>query len=192
VRVGLSKVTLRLRLDTVKKIILGLVTGCIFASATTNACTPYNFVDREKSKTNVYAGLNWNLEGGKTPALVLGVFHTKVQTDGDTKGGNLAFHVNLKNKVKPGKLNLSFLKGQEDLQGEIGFGYDFLKSKPLVLLGVNAPYVSAGVNIYSNPGIVPFAQLHTQGDFDRPGKECKNVGVGMYNNPDCTNGPPPP
>ncbi len=175
-----------------KKTILGLVTGCIFASATTNACLPqYSFVDRKTSQTNVYAGLNWNLEGGKTPALVLGVFQTRVETDGDTRGANMAFHINLKNKIRPGKLNVSLLKGQEDLQGEIGFGFDFLKSEPLVLLGINAPYVSAGVNIYSNPGFVPFAQLHTKGDFHTPDKICKDVGVGDFILANCTNPAPP-
>jgi len=176
-----------------KKIIFGLAVSFMFISNAVIACgSQYSLFDREKSKTNLYAGLNWNLEGGKTPAMVLGVFHTKVETDGDTKGGNLALHINLKNKVKPSKLNLSFLKGQENLQGEIGFGFDFLKSKPLVLLGVNAPYVSAGINIYTNPGIVPFAQLHTQGEFDKPGQECKDVGAGngVYDFPNCTNIPP--
>ena len=190
------KFTLLIGYIQMKKITLGSIFGFLFISSTTIACFAPNWslFDREKSKTNLYAGLNWDLDGGATPALVLGAFRTKVETDGDTKGGNLSLDINLKNKIKPSKLKLSFLKGQENLQGEIGFGYNFLKSKPLVLLGVNVPYVSAGIDVYSNPGIVPFAQLHTKGNFDKPGQECKFVGgaLGQFEDANCTVTPAPP
>ena len=121
-----------------------------------------------KTETKAYAGLNWTLGGGATPALVLGVFQAKVESDGDTQGGNLAFHINLAGGVKPGKLKLGYINGKENLQGEAAIGYDFLKNAPLLGLGLNAPYVNAGVDAYMNPGFVPFGTLHTQGEFDKP------------------------
>lgn len=121
-----------------------------------------------KTETKAYVGLNWNLEGGATPALVLGAFRTKVESDGDTTGGNLAFHINLAGGVKPGKLKLGYLNGQENLQGEAAVGYNFLKNAPLLGLGLNAPHISAGVDAYMNPGFIPYATVHTQGDFDKP------------------------
>lgn len=120
------------------------------------------------SETRAYAGLNWRLGGGATPALVLGAFRTKVESDGDTAGGNLAFHLNLAGGVKPGKLKLSYLNGKEDIQGEVGIGYDFLKNAPLLGVGLNAPHVSAGVDVYANPGFVPNVTLHSKGEFDKP------------------------
>ena len=120
------------------------------------------------TETKAYIGLNWTLGGGPTPALVLGVFNTKVKANGDTIGANLAFHANLAGGLKPGKLKLSYLNGRDDLQGELGLGYDFVKAAPLGFLGLNAPYVSAGIDGYLNPGFVPYAGLHTQGSFDRP------------------------
>ena len=118
--------------------------------------------------TKAYAGLNWTVDGGLTPALVLGVFHTKVKSNGDTTGGNLAFHVNLAGGVKPGKLKLSYLNGQDNLQGEVGGGYDFIKAAPLVFLGVNSPHLAVGIDGYMNPGLVPYATVHTQDEFDLP------------------------
>jgi hypothetical protein len=121
-----------------------------------------------KTDTKAYVGLNWSLGGGATPALVLGVLNTKVKSDGDTTGANLAFHLNLAGGVKPGKLKLSYLDGKENLQGELGVGYDFIKAAPLLSLGLNAPYIAAGVDGYLNPGFVPYATLHSQGKFDKP------------------------
>lgn len=145
-----------------------------------------------ETETRAYAGLNWRLGGGATPALVLGAFRTKVKSDGDTAGGNLAFHLNLAGGVKPGKLKLGYINGKEDFQGEIDIGYDFLKSAPLLGIGVNGPHVSAGVDAYSNPSFVPYVTLHSQGEFDKPSgtsSQCvysSNVTTTTYTDANCT------
>jgi len=141
-----------------------------------------------KTETKAYVGLNWTLGGGATPALVLGAFRAKVNSSGDTTGGNLAFHVNLAGGIKPGKLKLSYLDGKEDLQGELGIGYDFLKGAPLLGLGLNAPHLSAGVDAYAGPGFVPYATLHSQGKFDKPNQtpaQCVLDPSGIYSDPAC-------
>jgi len=138
-----------------------LTASAVFAGST-------SVVSTSNTETRAYAGLNWSLGGGATPALVLGVFRAKVESDGDTQGGNLAFHINLAGGVKPGKLKLGYLNGKEDIQGELGIGYDFMKNAPLLGLGINAPYVNVGVDAYMNPGFVPYGTLHTQGEFDKP------------------------
>lgn len=138
-----------------------LTASAVFAGVVTPVST-------SKTETKAYAGLNWTLGGGATPALVLGAFRAKVDSDGDTQGGNLAFHINLAGGVKPGKLKLGYINGKENIQGEVGIGYDFMKNAPLLGLGINAPHVSAGVDAYMNPGFVPYGTLHTQGEFDKP------------------------
>ncbi len=145
-----------------------------------------------KTETQAYVGLNWTIGGGAIPALVLGVFRAKVDADGDTTGGNLAFHVNLAGGIKPGKLKLSYLDGKEDLQGELGIGYDFLKGAPLLGVGLNAPYLGAGVDAYAGLGFLPYATLHSQGKFDKPNRtrtpaQCVVDNVnGIYSDPACT------
>lgn len=121
-----------------------------------------------KTNTKAYAGLNWNLGGGWTPSVVLGVFNTRVKADGDTEGANLAFHLNVAGGIKPGKIKLSYLNGKEDIQGELGLGYDFVRGAPLLALGANAPFVALGVDGYLNGNIVPFITLHSQEKFDKP------------------------
>ena len=144
-----------------------------------------------KTETRAFVGLNWRLGGGATPTLVLGAFRAKVKSDGDTAGGNLAFHLNLAGGVKPGKLKLGYIKGKENLQGEAAIGYDFLKNAPLLGLGLNAPYISAGVDAYMNAGFVPYATVHSHGKFDKPNQtltpaQCVADPAGSFLDPTCT------
>lgn len=121
-----------------------------------------------KTETKGYVGLNWTLGGGLTPAVVLGATNTKVKSNGDTTGANLAFHLNLLGGVKPGMLKLSYLNGKNDLQGELGVGYNFIKTAPLLGLGVHAPFIAAGVDGYLNGGLDPYVTLHTLERFKKP------------------------
>jgi hypothetical protein len=130
--------------------------------------TPGTSSETSRTDTRAYAGLNWTLGGGYTPALVLGVANTKVKSNGNTTGARLAFHLNLAGGIAPGMLKLSYLSGKNDLQGEIGAGYNFLKGAPALSLGLNAPYIAAGLDGYLNPEIVPYVTLHTQGAFSKP------------------------
>ena len=145
-----------------------------------------------KSSTKAYAGLNWKMGGGMTPAVVLGVASTKTKSNGDTSGANLAFHFDVAGGFKPGKLKLSYLDGKEDMQGELGVGYDFLKTAPLLGLGVNIPHLAVGVDGYMGHGLVPYATLHTLGKFDKPAQgttsttNCVQVLGGTFNDPACT------
>lgn len=181
--------------STMKKslLILALLPALTAAPALAGALPPaFSLIpatgSTSETETRAYAGLNWHLGGGTTPALVLGAFRTKVKSNGDTSGGNLAFHVNFAGGIKPGKLKLGYLNGKEDFQGEVGVGYDFLKNAPLLGVGVNAPHVSAGVDIYSNPGFVPYFTLHSKGEFDEPnqsGTQCVPDVAGIYSDATC-------
>lgn len=168
-----------------------LASSAAFAGFTLYSLIPATGSGASKTETKAYAGLNWTLGGGTTPALVLGATRARVQSDGDTAGGNLAFYINLAGGIKPGKLKLGYINGKENLQGELGVGYDFLKSAPLLGLGINAPYISAGVDAYAGPGFVPYATLRTQGKFDKPTNQTPaqcvvDNSTGIYTDPACT------
>jgi hypothetical protein len=184
-----------------KKSTISLALGLALASSAALAGT-YSWVtstintgSASKNNTNAYAGLNWSVGGSWTPAVVLGVFRTHVKSDGDTQGANLAFHLNLAGGIKPGKLKLSYLNGKENIQGELGVGFDFVRSAPFVGLGLNGPFVAAGVDGYLNGALVPYFNLQSQGKFSKPTfrtsttTNCVNFGEGNgdFINSDCTN-----
>lgn len=139
-----------------------------------------------QSQTRGYAGLKWSLSSGATPAVVLGIVQAKVKPNGDTQGANLSFSLDLVGGIKPGKLKLNYLNGQENAQGEIGVGYDFMKAAPLLGLGVNVPYLNAGVDIYQD-GYDPFVTLQTLKKFHTPaGQTCVLSPSGLYADASCT------
>jgi hypothetical protein len=145
-----------------------------------------------KTNTNAYAGLNWTLGGSWTPAVVVGVFRTRVKSDGDTEGANLALHINLTGGIKPGKLKLSYLNGQNDIQGAVGFGYDFARGAPLLTVGANGPFIGAGIDGLLNIGVEPYLNIHTQDRFKKPSDstqrcvEDSGLVPGHYINSNCT------
>lgn len=183
-----------------KKSTISLAIGLALASSSALAGMGYDWVtsttrtgSTSKNNTNAYAGLNWSVGGSWTPSVVLGVFRTHVKSDGDTQGANLAFHLNLAGGVKPGKLKLSYLNGKDNIQGELGVGYDFILSAPLLGLGLNGPFVAAGVDGYLSQGLVPYVTVQSQGKFSKPAlgtsttSSCVLVPGGTYFDPLCQN-----
>jgi len=178
---------------------LSLAIAAVLASSIAVAGVPattYNLVtttgNASKTETKAYIGLNWSMDGGAMPSLVLGALRPRVKSNGDTEGANLAFHINLAGGIKPGKLKLAYINGKEDLQGEVGVAYDFLKSVPLLGLGINAPYVNAGVDMDMNLHFNPNATIYSQGKFKKPqGSSQKCVPVtgtgGAFTDSACTN-----
>ena len=165
-----------------------LLMAAALASSSALADTWYNWVGAgSTTETRGYVGLKWNLEGGKAPALVLGAVRAKVQANGDVKGADLSFTLNLAGGVKPAAVKLNFMKGKDTLQAEAGVGYDFVKLHPLFGLGANGPFLNGGVDFY-NGGYDPFLGLTTLKRFDKPtSTACVDVGFAAFSPPDCRN-----
>lgn len=172
---------------------IALASSAVMAGVPTTTFNPVTTaVNASKTQTKGYVGLNWSLDGGAMPSLVLGALRPRVKSNGDTEGANLAVFINLAGGVKPAKLKLGYINGKEDVQGELGVGYDFLKGAPLLGLGVNAPYVNAGVDLYQGPGFNPYVTLYSQGKFKKPQgttQQCVPVSGsgGAFTDSACTN-----
>src|SRR3989338_2061637 len=116
-----------------------------------------------------YAGLKWTLGEGLTPAVVVGYRHARVESNGDTQGGDVSFSFNLLNGFQPGKLRAKYFNGQENLQGEVGAGFDFTKG---IFAGVSAqgPYINLGADYLFNLAapFEPYLMLNTLRKYDKP------------------------
>lgn len=158
-----------------KKLVNRVITGILFAAgmaayAGSSSIPPIVTAAGPNSQTTTrgYVGLNWTLGGGYTPAVVLGVTNAKVKSNGDTTGANLAFHLNVAGGAKPGMLKLSYLDGNNNVQGELGLGFNFLTGSPLMFLGARGPYVAVGVDAYMQAGFVPYLTLHSMDSYKKP------------------------
>lgn len=141
-----------------------------------------------RHNTNAYAGINIALGDKLTPSLVLGVFDTRVKANGDTEGGNLAVHINLLDGVNVSKVKLSYLNGKNDLQGEIGGGYDLAKRAPFGSLGINAPFGTISVDGVSVRDLAPSLTIHSQEEFNTPSRSCQFAGSGngLFTDANCS------
>lgn len=156
------------------------VIGSLFAANAQAIGFGYDLVnDGVKHNTNAYAGINIELGNKMVPTLVLGVFDTRVKANGNTEGGNLSLQVNLLGGVSLGKLKLTYLNGKNDLQGEIGGGYDLAKRAPFGSVGINAPFGAIGVDGFSLRDLAPSLTIHSQDEFKTPQTSCQNVGLGQ-------------
>lgn len=180
-----------------KKILTCFLLSLAFIGANAHAgiLQEYDYVtttsgSSEKTDNQVYAGLVWTW-GEMTPSAVLGFSHGKVESDGDTQGVNASLSINFVDGIQLGKAKLTYLNGKEDFQGEAGIGYDLMTRSFLFPVGVNAPYVAGGLDIYRT-SIEPYFMLHTRDEFDKPKErsvtECREVapGDGSFIDPSCT------
>jgi len=121
------------------------------------------------SVNQAYAALKWTLGEGLTPAIVIGYRQARVKSSGDTQGADVSFSFNLVGGLHPGKLRAKYFSGRENLQGEVGAGYDFTKG---IFAGVSAqgPYTNLGVDYLFTSGAPwePYFMLNTLKKYDKP------------------------
>lgn len=116
-----------------------------------------------------YLGLKWTLGKGTTPAVVVGVRRAIVKSNGDTQGGDISFSFNLAGGPSPDKVRVKYFNGQENVQGEVGGGYDFSKGG-FAGIGVQGPFVNLGVDyLFSQASHwEPYFILNTLKKYDKP------------------------
>lgn len=144
---------------------------------------------KEKTDNQAYAGLVWTW-GDMTPSAVIGFSHGKVEADGDTEGVHASLSINFAGGFQLGKAKLTYLNGKEDFQGEAGIGYDLMTNSFLIPVGVNAPHMAGGVDVYRS-AIEPYFMLHTRDEFDKPDEDTSCVsrgpgGGGEFGDADCS------
>ena len=162
-----------------KKLLLGTVmlSVCgVQAQATSTTTTLH-----KRSETVVFGGIQWNF-GASNPELVLGVRTSQSNRTSNVTGAKFDVAIPLDSKAwTMPTFRAMGLAGSCDVQGEAGLGWSFATNKPLLTLGVQAPYSTAGIN------------------YTIPGSFAPYVGVNSLHKPACaykaTSGtpvPPPP
>ena len=111
----------------------------------------------------VYAGLKWTLNEGIKPQALIGFRHTNIGSDGHTDGGDISLSAKFIDGFQLDKTRLKYINGNNDVQGELGGGYDFTKG--LFLGGsANGPYINLGVDYLiqaKDKSIDPYIMLNT-------------------------------
>ena len=123
----------------------------------------------QSSKTKkAYVGLNVLFgNGGPTVEGILGLVYADTDVDGDVTGAKAALHFQFSGGVSSRKFKLTGLNGDEDLQAEIGGGWNFQSGSFFGTLGANGPYAAAGIDYDFTNGLEGYLGVHSIGSFDR-------------------------
>ena len=122
-----------------------------------------------------YAGLKWTLNEGIKPQAVLGFRHANINSNGDTDGGDISISAKFMDGIQPGQLRVKYFNGKEDVQGELGGGYDFTQGI-FGGVGIHAPYSNVGLDLFPNAQTKfdPYIQLDTIKGNNKP--NCPSIG----------------
>jgi hypothetical protein len=118
---------------------------------------------------SVYAALKWTFGEGIKPEALLGFRHTKTVSSGDTDGGDLSISAKFIDGFQLSKFRAKYFDGKENVQGEVGGGYDFNKGL-FAGVGVHAPYSALGIDLLplAKDRFEPFVQIDTLKGNSKP------------------------
>jgi hypothetical protein len=124
------------------------------------------------SDNRAYAGLEWTLNSKiSSPEIVIGIRHSRIESNGDTQGGDVSFSFGLLDGITAGKFRTKYFNGNETIQAEIGAGYDFANGL-FTGAGFNLPYATMGSDYLLSSDAEskwqPNFILHTQTPHNKP------------------------
>ena len=141
----------------------------VHASVNCNVDPSGNFVPCTTTQSSqstihnsIYAALKWTFGESFKPEAVLGFRHAKVDSNGDTDGGDVSISAKFIDGLELGKLRGKYFNGKDNVQGEVGGGFDFNKGL-FTGIGVHAPYSNLGIDLlpFAKDRLEPYLQLDT-------------------------------
>lgn len=112
------------------------------------------------SQTAAFVGLQWNF-GSQTPELTGGIRYLTSTEDEFVYGAQIDAALPLMGESFGPTIRLLGLAGNADVQAQAGAGYDFATALPLLTLGVQTSYFTAGANIELGGAINPYVGINS-------------------------------
>ncbi len=152
-------------------LLLALISSSAFAGAVTSY---YSLIPGTNGATltddRIYAGVKWTLNEGIKPQAVVGFRHARTESNGDTDGGDLSISAKFIDGFQLSKFRVKYFDGKENVQGEVGAGYDFTKGL-FAGVGVHAPYSLIGLDLHpfiTDNKLEPYIQIDTNKRYKKP------------------------
>ena len=126
----------------------------------------------EKSSRNdnsVYVGINWNFGVREGATAVLGYRDAKVKANGNVDGFKIeATWVLSGAPMGFGELRAKYLKGEREVQGEVGAGFSGAHEAFLLNAGVQGPYINGNLDYLFNKGWLASIGVNSLGKVKKP------------------------
>lgn len=159
-----------------------------FASAGAPIAPQPTYTNTEVSDDEAFIGFNWTLGGSLTPELEFGFRDVDVQSDGDVSGAGISISFDLMNMAFD-KIKLKGIKGDQDLQGELGGGYSLLGGQWLGTVGAQGQNFNLGLDLMQQGGVQLNGGINSVDDYDAPAKKGSCESPYTYNGTSCVGGP---
>lgn len=132
------------------------------------ACT-WTIQAESVSDDRVYAALKWTFGESIKPEALLGFRHANIHSNGDTSGGDYSISAKFIDGFQLSKFRAKYFDGKENVQGEVGAGFDFNKGL-FTGLSVHAPYSNLGIDLlpFAKDKVEPYFQIDTIKSDNKP------------------------
>lgn len=122
-------------------------------------------IPNKETQTRIYAGLVWNLNNKievKPDFVSVGARSVAVKSNDNVSGADLSIRFGLKNGVKFDSSRLSYVGGNRDAQGNLGFGYSYAEQSFFGTLGASSAYSRLGGDwMLKSNSFTPFFEVNT-------------------------------
>ena len=155
-------------MNVMNRVLVGV--GCLvwFSAAQAGGPQPIETrTGKEVSKDEAFIGLEWTIGKSVLPEVQVGYRDVDVETDGDVSGGQVSLTFDIA-QMSFSKLRVEGIQGDEDLQGQLGVGYNFAQSDFLLTGGGQGNYVFAGVDYTLGAGFDLRGGVNTISDYEVP------------------------
>src|SRR5205085_7807382 len=116
---------------------------------------PPTIEKKSRNDNTVYAGINWNFGARDGATIVLGYRDARVNKHNDVDGWKVEATWVLSGAPSGfGEIRAKYLKGQRDVQGELGAGFSGAHEAFLLNAGVQGPYINGNLDYLFNKGFL--------------------------------------
>lgn len=158
-------------MSVVKRLLVGIACAVMFNVAQAGEAPPPPPTETrtggEVSKDEAFIGLEWTIGKSILPEVQVGYRDVDVESDGDVSGAQVSLTFNIE-QMSFGKLRLEGVQGDEDIQGQLGVGYNFAQPGWMLTGGGQGNYVFAGVDYTIGSGFDFRGGVNTISDYDVP------------------------
>ena len=145
-----------------KKTAIGLLLVSTLSWAGFPVTTTYSA--NKETQNKVYAGLVWvfNNKASIKPDLTVGVQSLRVKSSDSVSGADFNLRFKIEDGLKLDSNRLSYVGGERNAQGQLGFGYSYSQNSWLTTAAVSGPYVKAGTDyLFNKKTFDPFVEINT-------------------------------
>ena len=126
---------------------------------------------KSRNDNTVYVGINWNFGARTGATAVLGYRDAHVKKNGNVDGWKAeATWVLSGAPMGFGEIRAKYLKGEREVQGEIGAGFSGAHEAFLLNAGVQGPYINGNLDYLFNKGFLGSIGVNSLDKVKKPKK----------------------